>query len=242
MRRADCVGTAIERIVRSTREELVRGNRQTYSEGTILQREAKLDELRRICEAVLDLDRPEVSYLRDMRMVFLAKKKEIQDLLDRNALEHALQQKLYDLLEALGGKVHSEVRMAKSSGFRGMRLDLAVGDRPSDRTLVLELKRAKHTVVSPNGKRLVKGASAIAQTQDYADRLMHDAVAIGILREAKQLNFTLLDVRLVAGRRPRTTKQDSELKNIERELSKTRHDVLLYSWDGLLAELEGSLW
>lgn len=167
----------------------------------------------------------------------------LRNLLERNAKERDLQNELINSgLMELNCKIIQEVSMAPTEDYTGMRMDILVTPNDDRPTAIVELKRGSHALVARRGKpthhisrSLLK---AISQVQSYGERLQSDIEAIERIEDGYGIRVENPELRLVAGRRLSDEHEYTLLTAAESAASADGLELQIYTWDGLLSELE----
>lgn len=163
----------------------------------------------------------------------------VRRLLDEGAKERSLQEVLVDSrLPALGCRLRSEVGMTATQDGRAMRMDLVVDPLRNDEPIqIIELKRGTHRLLAYCGtsrqRRSRALASAVSQVASYGDRFALDEAATVDVAHRHRI---WIELRLIAGRRLPDQEAYDLLHQFAGANSTPR--VLIYTWDGYLAELE----
>lgn len=165
----------------------------------------------------------------------------LRGLLDSGAKERALQNALVPLLEVTC-RVVQEVTMKATEDYRGMRMDLVLESETAEPTQVVELKRGSHLLLARRGKpteRLSRQLErALRQLVTYDRRLACDADARASIEKRHALRVHTPELRLIAGRRLPNDDGYHLLTAAESTAVTSDLDLQIYTWDGLLAELE----
>jgi len=167
----------------------------------------------------------------------------LRALLNAGAKERELQDALVASgLLGLTCKAVEEVAIRPANGQRGMRMDVLTSAAHGEPAQVIELKRGCHLLVAHRGKpveRLASGMkAALAQVEGYGHRLKTDADARAAIEEGHDLLLDAIELRLIAGRRPSVTSAYHLMSQREVDSREAGVPLLIYTWDGLLAELE----
>jgi hypothetical protein len=162
---------------------------------------------------------------------------QLRNMLNQSAPELALQKVLLNILHPnWKGQVANEVSMSPIDGYRGMRMDVVLGSDNDTPGQIMELKRGSYRLVAHRGKpmeRISKNVSRVVrQIDDYANRVSVDEE----LR--RKLGLEKFDLRVVAGRRLDNEHEYTFITQAETEASDSSFRLQIYTWDGLLAELE----
>jgi len=126
--------------------------------------------------------------------------------------------------------------------FRGIRMDLVRCESDTLSSEIFELKRASHLLLARRGKpseRLSREFTlAIEQSEEYKERFRRDPDVRISVNLDQGLRICNPRVRLVAGRRLGNANEYSLLSAVEIMSRESGAGLLIYTWDGLLAELE----
>ena len=171
---------------------------------------------------------------RDQRGQLLAR---LRSLLEQGVKEHELQRVLHRLLN-LDCTAVSEVVMQPTDDCRRMRMDLIVD--PTNE--VIELKRGLHLLLAHRGKPAerisAKLRDAVAQVRGYGRRLKSEPDVSTQISKRHGVELREPSLRLVAGRRLSTADEYQLLHRLETDSSDAGQGLLIYTWDGFVAELE----
>jgi Shedu protein SduA, C-terminal len=175
----------------------------------------------------------------------------LRELLAQNAKERDLQNVLIKSgFLNTDCKMIDEVRMCKSERYHGMRIDLFIhsmkndGTQKNDGTEIIELKRGTHMLLARAGKptqELSYGLKrAINQVKGYGNRIIDsDDTAKEHLEERFGIKIEKPELRLVAGRRITSHGGYDLISKVESPNESTGDlQLLIYTWDGMIAEFE----
>jgi hypothetical protein len=167
----------------------------------------------------------------------------LRALLNANAKERELQDALVASgLLGLTCRAVEEVAIRPANGQHGMRMDIVTSAAEGEPAQVIELKRGCHLLVAHRGKpveRLASGMrAALAQVEAYGRRLQTDADARASVEDGCELRLDVIELRLVAGRRLPAASDYHLVSQREVDSHEAGVPLLIYTWDGLLAELE----
>jgi len=167
----------------------------------------------------------------------------LRELLDRNAKERDLQNALMDSgLLAATSKVVEEVTISPSSDHRGMRMDIVAEATTDAPARIVELKRGSHLLVAHEGlpsERLSHQLhAAIDQLGRYGRRIESDPAIRLDVEQRHGLHLAPVELHLVAGRRLSDPHAYTLLSIAETQATASGSTLQIYTWDGLLAELE----
>ncbi len=167
---------------------------------------------------------------------------ELRALLNRGATERALQNALIDILGTISFGVGQEVPMPATGVHRGMRMDVCLPGGSDGPPQVIELKRGSHLLLARRGRpterisrQLIK---AVKQLQAYGHRIEFDAATRERVEERLRFQILQPELRLIAGRELSSSDEYSLLTKVESSQSTSGFQLQVYTWDGLLAELE----
>lgn len=167
----------------------------------------------------------------------------IRNVLERKHKERELQDALVDSgLLAVTCQIAQEVTIKPTDGYRGMRMDIVLESKVDGQTEIIELKRGSHMLLAWRGQPTQRVSqelmAARTQIRAYGDRVKADNTTASTLEE--DLGFELVNpqLRLVAGRRLASPQEYHLLSSLEEAASHSGLQVLIYTWDGFLAELE----
>lgn len=168
---------------------------------------------------------------------------ELRRMLGGGAKERDLQHRLVDAgLLAITCGVVQEVAMNATEDHRGMRMDLVLESKIAEPTQVIELKRGSHLLLVRMGQlteRLSKQfRSALKQVEGYGRRLETDQTAIQSIEARQGIRIHRPELRLIAGRRLPDADSYHLLSSAESDAAASGLELQIYTWDGLLAELE----
>jgi hypothetical protein len=167
---------------------------------------------------------------------------DLRRLLSDGAKERDLQDRLVDTgLVAVTRRVVQEVTMNATKDHRGMRMDLVLESEISEPTQIVELKRGSHLLLARMGQpteRLSRQLrKALKQLEGYGLRLESDAAEIQRLEDRYGIRVHKPELRLIAGRRLPDVNGYHLLSSAESDAD-SELKLQIYTWDGLLAELE----
>jgi hypothetical protein len=168
---------------------------------------------------------------------------ELRRLLETGVRERELQDALVGSgLLALTCRVIQEVKMEATDDHRGMRMDLVLGSAVEIPAQVVELKRGSHLLLARRGspsERLSRALTrAVSQLQQYGDRLETDVEAVTSIEHRYGVKIQRPELRLIAGRRLPDAQDYHLLSTAESTADDAQLALQIYTWDGLLAELE----
>jgi hypothetical protein len=167
----------------------------------------------------------------------------LRALLESDVKERTLQDALFDSgLLANDCKIVQEVAMSKTNSYSGMRMDLVLYSQADQATEIVELKRGSHLLVARPGKPTQKLSrqlmNAIEQVKRYGDRVENDTQMTSDLEKRFGIQFDNLALRLVVGRRFPDAHGYHLLSLADTDARPESLQLQIYTWDGLLAELE----
>lgn len=124
-------------------------------------------------------------------------------------------------------------------------MDLLLEPMVGEPTQIVELKRGLHLLVAragePSQRISQQLAKAIAQITHYGETVRSDKDEAARIEERLGMCLRETELRLVAGRRFGSAQAYSLLSVVEADAQALGLELQIYTWDGLLAELERTL-